>query len=169
MGQAVKVRRADIDRIAEEFDSAPEDEPEEVNRKEAIRILEPKIKAMRRKGYTWRRIGELLTKGGIPIEPHLLASYLRSGVGKRRGGGAAKHTLANRAGASVARQDPGMTVDPVATRSDESGVGAGSEQASDPSESMSASPVRQPRRAMASPEPGGQRRPTGQGTKGGET
>jgi hypothetical protein len=84
MGPVVKVRRADVDKIAQEFDSAPEDTPENVNRKDAIRILEPKIKTMRRKGYSWQRIGELLTKGGIPIEPGLLASYVRDARGASR-------------------------------------------------------------------------------------
>ena len=108
MGPIVNVRRVDIDKIAQKFDSAPEDKPEEVNRKDAIRILEPKIKAMRRKGYSWQRIGELLTEGGIPIAPGLLASYMRDAGGKarRRDGAGKRKNIAPRADAQVRVSEP---------------------------------------------------------------
>ena len=83
MGRVVTIRRADIEKIAQEFDSAPEDEPEEVNRRAAIRMLRPKIKVMRRKGYSLRHIADLLTKGGIPINAAMLASYMRAPGAKR--------------------------------------------------------------------------------------
>jgi hypothetical protein len=78
MRQTTKIRRADIDKAAKHFDEAPEVEPEEVTRKDAIRILGPKIKAMFRKGYNRNKIAEMLTQHGIPMETDLLASYLRA-------------------------------------------------------------------------------------------
>jgi hypothetical protein len=78
MRQTTKIRRADIDKAAQHFDDAPEVEPEEVTRKDAIRILGPKIKAMFRKGYSRNKIAEMLTQHGIPMETDLLASYLRA-------------------------------------------------------------------------------------------
>ncbi|MGH7297231.1 MAG: hypothetical protein ACRELB_19995 [Polyangiaceae bacterium] len=77
MGQIAKIRRTDIEKAALFFDEAPEVQPEEVTRKEAIRILAPKIKVMRRKGYNWAKIAEALATFGISIEPDLLASYHR--------------------------------------------------------------------------------------------
>jgi hypothetical protein len=83
MRQTTKIRREDIDRAAQHFDEAPEVQPEEVTRKETIRILGPTIKAMRRKGYNWNQISERLKQDGIPIEPDLLASYCRAAFGRR--------------------------------------------------------------------------------------
>ncbi len=85
MRQTTKIRRADIDKAAQHFDEAPEVEPEEVTRKEAVRILGPKIKEMRRKGYNWEQIAERLKGDGISIEPDLLASYFRAAVGGQSG------------------------------------------------------------------------------------
>ena len=81
-----KIRREDIEKAAQYFDEAPEVQPEEVTRKEAVRTLAPKIKAMRRKGYTWPKIAELLTKYGISIEPGLLTSYFRAASEASSGG-----------------------------------------------------------------------------------
>ena len=85
MRQTTKIRRADIGKAAQHFDEAPEVQPEEVTRKEAIRILAPKIKEMRRKGYNWEQIAERLKGDGISIEPDLLASYFRAAVGGQSG------------------------------------------------------------------------------------
>ncbi len=78
MRQTTKIRRADIEKAAQFFDEAPQMEPDEVTRKEAIRILAPKIRAMRRKGYTWAKIAEVLATFGIAIEADLLVSYYRA-------------------------------------------------------------------------------------------
>ena len=85
MRQTTKIRRADVDKAAQHFDEAPEVEPEEVTRKEAIRILGPKIKEMRRKGYNWGQLSERLREDSISIEPDLLASYFRAAVGGQPG------------------------------------------------------------------------------------
>jgi hypothetical protein len=85
MRQTTKIRRADIDKAAQHFDEAPEVKPEEVTRKEAVRILGPKIKEMRRKGYNWEQIAERLKGDGISIESDLLASYFRVAVGGQPG------------------------------------------------------------------------------------
>ena len=77
MRQTTKIRRTDVDQAAKQLDDAPDVEPEEVTRKEAIRILAPKIKPMRRKGYSWQKVAEILTKAGIPIEAELLVTYVR--------------------------------------------------------------------------------------------
>jgi hypothetical protein len=85
MKQTTKIRRADIDRAARHFDEAPEVQPEEVTRKEAVRILGPKIKEMRRKGYNWGQIAEKLKAVGMAIAPDLLASYFRAAAGGQSG------------------------------------------------------------------------------------
>jgi hypothetical protein len=85
MRQTTKIRRVDIDKAAQHFDEAPEVQPEEVTRKEAVRILGPKIKEMLRKGYNWEQIAERLKGDGISIEPDLLASYHRASVGGKSG------------------------------------------------------------------------------------
>ena len=85
MRQTTKIRRADIGKAAQHFDEAPEVQPEEVTRKEAVRILAPKIKEMRRKGYGWEQIAARLKGDGISIEPDLLASYYRAVVGGQSG------------------------------------------------------------------------------------
>ena len=78
MGQIAKIRRTDVEKAGQFFDEAPEVQPEEVTRKEAVRILASKIKAMRRKRYSWAKIAEALATFGITIEPDLLASYHRA-------------------------------------------------------------------------------------------
>jgi hypothetical protein len=85
MRQTTKIRRSDIDKAAQHFDEAPEVQPEEVTRKEAVRILAPRIKDMRRKGYSWEQIAARLKGDGISVEPDLLASYYRAAVGGQSG------------------------------------------------------------------------------------
>ena len=118
MRQIAKIRREDIEKAAQYFDEAPEVQPEEVTRKEAVRTLASKIKAMRRKGYTWPKIAELLTKYGISIEPGLLTSYFRaaseaSSGGTKRASRAANGPTATAGGSEQGRPAKAPVVAPA--------------------------------------------------------
>jgi hypothetical protein len=77
MRQTTKIRRADINKAAQHFDGAPAVEPEEVTRKEAIRILAPKIKEER---FTLHLHGREKENGPL----RALSSYCLDGDGGGR-------------------------------------------------------------------------------------
>lgn len=76
-----------VEALAESLKDLPElDQVEqEVTKPEAVRMLLPRIKELRSKGYSLERIAEKLTEGGLPITAVTLRSYLARSGGRRKG------------------------------------------------------------------------------------
>lgn len=84
----------------------------ELTKMEAVKLLAPRIRELRKKGYSMERIAEKLTEGGFAINSSTLASYLartgggrgRSKRGKKEGGG--KVPAAKKAGDGGSESTP---------------------------------------------------------------
>lgn len=67
MSSRSKFRIDDVKKLKDELVHVPPEEIREISKREAIALLGPEIPAMRSNGYSFERIAERLTSGGIPI------------------------------------------------------------------------------------------------------
>jgi hypothetical protein len=80
------VTKAAIERLAETMrDAKPIDTAEQLlSVRQAIKMLSKEILQLKNRGYTWERIAELLTRGGVTISTVTLKAYvMRPDYGSR--------------------------------------------------------------------------------------
>jgi hypothetical protein len=85
---------ADVTRIRSELAKLPEHSREEISRGEAIAMLMPEIRALRRKGYSLEDIAKLLGEKGFAITAAALKKHLGNAAAKSKRGRRAAPTQA---------------------------------------------------------------------------
>lgn len=77
MAERVHVDASAVEAVRQALRDAPPVQPAQMTRRQAVEAMRREVVALRKRGYSWEKVAQLMSDAGIVISAATLKSYMR--------------------------------------------------------------------------------------------